>query len=371
MKRSIVILLLTTIALASCGGDGEKKDEAQAQKELAKLKKERLELDKKIAQLETVVRKNNPMTAIPVSTTTVAPTDFKSYIEVQASVTGDENVLATPQAPGVVQSINVRPGQRVGKGQILASLDAAAVEQQIKAQEAQLTLAKQLYEKQSKLWDQNIGSEIQLLQAKANYESAQKQYEALVAQRNMSRIISPISGTVDAVNIKVGDMANPGMNGIRVVSMSKLKVETSLGENYIGKVEQGDPVILTFGETGKEIVSKLSYVSRSVDKISRAFTVEVYLGSNKDIRPNMSCKMKILSYNDPSAIVVPISAVQSTAEGDMVYVVENGKAKSVEVKTGRTSEGNIEITEGLSAGDQVITEGYTEVDNGRAVEIAK
>lgn len=365
MKRSIVILL-TTIVLASCGGE-EKKGDAQA--ELAKLKKERMQLDKKITALEAEVRKDNPMASVPVSAITLQPTEFSSYIEVQAAVTGDENVLATPQAPGVVENIHVRTGQHVGKGQVLATLDAAAVEQQIKAQEAQLTLTKQLYEKQSKLWEQNIGSEIQLLQAKANYESTQQQYNALVAQRNMYRIVAPISGTVDAVSLKVGDMANPGMSGIRVVSMSKLKVETALGENYISKVDKGDPVILDFSETGTVIESKLSYVSRSVDPISRAFNVEVNIGNNKDIRPNMSCKMKILSYRDEDAIVVPISTVQNTAEGNSVFVARNGVAKAVKVETGKTSDGNIEILSGLQAGDKVITEGYTEIDDGRAIEI--
>lgn len=366
MKRSILILL-TTIALASCGGSGEQKGDVQA--ELAKLKKERMKLDTKISKLEAEARENNPMTAVPVSVDTLKQTEFNSYIELQASVTGDENILATPQAPGVVQSINVRTGQRVGKGQVLATLNAAAVEQQIKAQQAQLTLTKQLYEKQSKLWEQNIGSEVQLLTAKANYESSQQQYNALIAQRNMYRIVSPISGTVDAVDLKVGDMANPGMSGIRVVSMSKLKVETTLGENYIGKVEAGDPVILEFTETGTTIKSKLSYVARSVDPISRAFTVEVNIGNNKDIRPNMSCKMMILSYSNSTAITLPISAVQNTADGNLVYVVENGKTKVVKVETGKTSDGRIEILNGLSAGDKVITEGYTEVEDGRAVEI--
>lgn len=365
MKRSIVILL-TTIALASCGG-GEQKGDTQAQ--LAKLKKERMKLDEKISALEAEVRKDNPMASIPVSVQTVQPQEFNTYIEVQASVTGDENVLATPQAPGTVESINVRTGQRVGKGQVLATLDAASVEQQIKAQEAQLTLTKQLYEKQSKLWDQNIGSEIQLLQAKANYESTQQQYNALIAQRNMYRIVSPISGTVDAVNLKVGDMANPGMSGIRVVSMSKLKVETSLGENYIGKVETGDPVVLEFTETGDVIKTKLSYVARSVDPISRAFTAEVNIGNHENIRPNMSCKMKILSYSDDDALVVPVAAVQKTSSGDIVYVVKAGKAQAVKVETGKTTEGNVEITSGLQPGDQVVTEGYTEVDDGRAVEV--
>lgn len=366
MKRS-VILLLTTIILASCGSGEQKQDNAAAK--LDKLKKERAALDEKIAKLEAEVLKDNPGKAVAVSVRELHPEEFNSYIEVQASVSGDENVNATPQAPGVVQAVHVRPGQKVGRGQKLATLDAAAIEQQIKAQEAQLTLVKQVYERQEKLWSQNIGSEIQLLQAKANYESTQKQYQALLAQRNMYSIISPIAGTVDNVGVKVGDMASPGMSGIRVVSFDKLKVVTTLGENYIGKVNQGDKVKLIFSETGDSIVTKLDYVARSVDPVSRAFNVEVWLGNNKNVSPNMSCRMQIVNYTDKDALTVPVSAIQKTAENEIVYVAEGGKAKAVKVKTGRNSNGMVEILEGLKTGDKVIVEGYADLDNGKPIEI--
>lgn len=369
MKRS-VILLLTTIILASCGGEEKKAEKAEVR--LDKLKKERAALDEKIIKLEAEVMKNKPDKATPVSVLQLAPEKFNTYISIQASVSGDENITATPQAPGVVQSVHVRPGQKVRKGQVLATLDAAAVEQQMKATEAQLTLVKQLYEKQQKLWSQNIGSEVQLLQAKANYESTQKNYEALVAQRNMYKIISPINGTVDAVDVKTGDMASPGSpKGIRVVSFEKLKVVSSLGENYIGKVNQGDPVQLVFSETGDTIIKKLTYVARSVDPVSRAFNVEVWLGNRSDLRPNMSCKMQIQSYVNDSALSVPVSAIQKTDEGTTVYVVKNNKAQSVKIETGKTSNGMIEVTRGLGAGDKVVVEGQDEVSNGGTVEIMK
>ncbi len=366
MKRS-VILLLTTIILASCGGGEQKQDNAAAK--LDKLKKERVELDAKIAKLEAQVLKDNPGKAVAVSVLELQPATFNSYIEVQANVSGDENVNATPQAPGVVQAVHVRPGQKVGRGQKLATLDAAAIEQQIKAQEAQLTLVKQVYEKQQKLWSQNIGSEIQLLTAKANYESSQKQYQALLAQRNMYSIVSPIAGTVDNVGVKVGDMASPGMSGIRVVSFDKLKVVTTLGENYIGKVSQGDKVKLIFSETGDTITTRLDYVARSVDPVSRAFNVEVWLGNNKKVSPNMSCRMQIVNYNNEDALTVPISSIQKTADGEMVYIADNGKAKAVQIETGRNSNGMVEVLKGLQAGDKVIVEGYADLDNGKPIEI--
>ncbi len=367
MKR-LVFLLITTSVLAACGG-GDDKAGKNSEAELTKLKKERASLDEKIAKIEAEVNKNKPGKAVFVGVTEAQPQSFNSYVEVQANVNGEQNVLATPQAPGVVERILVRAGQHVGKGQTLAILDAAAVEQQIKATDAQLDLQKTLYERQQKLWAQNIGSEIQLLSAKAQYEATSKQRAALVAQRGMSTIKSPINGTVDAVNIKEGDIASPGATGIRVVNFDALKVQANLGENYLGKVQDGNPVNLIFAETGDTLKSKLTYVSKAVDPISRAFQVEVRLGQNSKLHPNMSCKMQIANYHNNNAIIVPVSVIQNTAEGEMLYIADGNKAKSVMVKSGRNSNGMVEILSGLSAGDKVITQGYEELDNGDLITV--
>jgi RND family efflux transporter MFP subunit len=212
---------------------------------------------------------------------------------------------------------------------------------------------------------------VQLLSAKAQYESAQKQKAALVAQRDMYTIKSPISGTVDAINLKVGDVAAPGnpTTGIRVVNHDQLKAEANLGENYLGKVKTGDPVVLVLPDLNDSIRTKLSYVSQGVDPISRAFQVQVRLGANKKLHPNMSAKMKIANYQSPNALVVPVSVIQKTAEGEMLYIAEGNKAKAVYVRTGRIANGDVEVLAGLKAGDKVIVEGYEELDNGEGVAI--
>jgi membrane fusion protein (multidrug efflux system) len=367
MKRA-VYLLITSAILASCstgdGGGGNK------QEELAKLKKERMEIDIKIRTLEAEVGKTGTQKATPVSVTTLQPQPFSAFIEVQAQITGDENVMASPQAPGTVTRILVKEGQRVSKGQTLAMLDASALDQQIKSLEPSIALAKSLYEKQQKLWAQNIGTEIQLMQAKTNYESSVRQRSVIAAQRDMYRIKSPISGVVDAVNINEGDMAAPGSPmGIRVVDRDKLKAEANLGENYLGKVKQGDPVTLVLPDINETISTKLNYVSQAVDPISRSFKVEVRLGGNRKLHPNMSSQMRIANYEASSALVVPVSVIQKTAEGDMLYVAEGNKAKAVIVQTGRISEGMVEITGGLNAGAKVITAGYEDLDNGEPVAV--
>ena len=153
------------------------------------------------------------------------------------------------------------------------------------------------------------------------------------------------------------------------MNFAQLKVEASLGENYLGKVETGDPVTIILPDIQDTIKTKLSYVAKAVDPISRAFTVEVRLGSNKNLHPNMSCKMQISNYENNNAIVVPVSLIQKTAEGELLYIAEGNKAKAVMVKTGKISNGNVEILEGLNGGEKVIVEGYEELDNGEGIAI--
>lgn len=192
----------------------------------------------------------------------------------------------------------------------------------------------------------------------------------MVAQRDMYTIKSPISGTVDAVNVKEGEAAAPGANGIHVVSFDKLKVQATLGENYLGDVKQNDPVNLIFTDIGDTMHTRLNYVGQSVDPISRAFQVEVWLGANKNLHPNMSCKMQIANYHKKDALTVPVSVIQHTAQGDMLYIVDGGdKAKAVPIKAGQNSNGQVEILSGLKPGDKVITEGFEDVYEGQKVSI--
>ena len=359
--KQLFYLLIPVMIFASCGQNTNKEEE------LANLKKKRGDIDLKIKALEA--GKKDSVQVIPVSVSEVQPVDFNAYIEVQSQIAGDENILATSQMPGIVKSISVHVGQKVSKGQVLAILDASAIEQQIEAMTPQLTLTKSVYEKQQNLWAQNIGTEVQLMTSKAAYEGVQKQILALKAQRDLSRIVSSISGTVDAVNIKVGEVCSPGMNGIRVVSYDKLKAEASLGENYLGKVKQGNPVLLVLPDVNDSIRTTLSYVSQAVDPVSRAFVVQVHLANNSKLHPNMSCIMKISNYENPHALIVPVSVIQKTSQGTMLYIADGNKSKAVYVTTGRNSNGMVEILSGLKAGDKVITKGFEEMDNGKTIII--
>ena len=245
MKKIIVVVIASSLLFAC---------KQEQQKSLATLKAERAALDEQIKAIEAKETSSKVRKSTDVSVMSITPTAFVANIDIQAQVTGEQNVLASPQAPGTVTKIFVKPGQHVSSGQVLATLDASALEQQIQAVEATLSFARSAYDRLQKLYAQNIGSEIKLLETKAQYESASKQKNALQAQLNMYKIKSPITGTIDAVTLKVGDVAQPGggpaQTGIRVVSFDKLKVEANLGENYLGKVKTGNAVLIKPNQIG-------------------------------------------------------------------------------------------------------------------------
>ncbi len=359
MKR-LILLLIPAMIFASCGSNTGKVAD------LDKLKKERSELDQKIKALEGPGN-DSTKKATPVSVIDVEPTDFVSTINVQSQITGDQNTYASSQAPGIVNNVLVHTGERVTKGQVLATLDFAGMEQQIEGQQAQLTLAKTVYEKQKTLWAQNIGTEVQLLKAKADYESAQSQQAGLIAQKNMYRVISPIAGVVDQMNLKIGDATAPGALSIRVVNTDKLKAEANLGENYLGKVKTGNSVMLIFPDLNDSLKTTLAYVAEAVDPNSRAFLVQVKLDNKHNLHPNMSCIMKIGNYESKNTLTVPISVIQKTSKGEMLYVADGNKAKAVYIKTGANSNGIVEVLSGLSAGDKVITAGFEDLDDGAPI----
>ncbi|HXS37767.1 MAG TPA: efflux RND transporter periplasmic adaptor subunit [Flavipsychrobacter sp.] len=370
MRRTAYLLLIPIFILASCGGSGKKANQSNAKNEaeLAKLKKERSDIDQKIKALEQKTGDTTKKTT-PVSIQEVQPTDFVATVNIQSQITGDQNVYAAAQVLGTVKDVLVHPGQHVSKGQVLATLDAANLDQQIETQQARINFAKTMYEKQQNLWSQNIGTQVQLLQAKANYDDARLQKSALVAQKDMYRIVAPVSGVIDQVNVKVGDASSPGAASIRVVNTDNLKAEANLGENYLGKVNTGNPVTIVFPDLNDSIKTRLTYVAKAVDPSSRAFLAQVMLGNNSKLHPNMSCIMKIANYEDKHALVVPLSIIQKTSKGDMVYTTDGTTAKAVYVTTGANSNGQVEILSGLNAGDKIITTGFENLDNGDPVTI--
>lgn len=361
MKR--ILLISTVIFLASCGGKpSDKKSELEA------LKKERVELNSKIEKLEAEVGSVATADVKDVSVLELKETAFKNYLEVQGKIDAEENVMVNPEMPGVVTTVYAVIGQNVSKGQVLAQIDDQVLRQNIAELENQLELASTLFERQKSLWDQKIGTEVQFLNAKTQRDAAQRRISTVKTQLSMFKIKSPISGTIDAMDLKVGQAVSPGMSGIRIINVSKLKAKALVAESYSGRVNQGDNVEVILPDVPDTVATKIAFASKTIDPVSRSFTVEIKLPSNSRYRPNMLSILKIIDYQNLKALVIPVNAIQKAENGDYVYVEEGGKAKRVNIQVGKISGGQAEIISGLKIGDKVIVAGINGLSPGDIVK---
>jgi RND family efflux transporter MFP subunit len=272
---------------------------------------------------------------------------------VQAKVDGDEDVSLSAEMPGTVTSVLVKPGDKVSRGQVLATMDDRAIRQQLESMKSQLDMAVTMFNRQKNLWDQKIGSEVQFIQAKTQKESMEKQYAGLQEQWDMTRIKSPINGTVDVVNIKMGSAVAPGFMSIRVVNLSNMKVKAEVAESYISKVKSGCDAVIYFPDLNKEVKTKLSYSGQAISPLNRTFNVEVRLNpKDGEFHPNQVAILKIADYTAPNVFVVPVGTVQKSSDGEFVYIASNENGKTVvkrkTVSSGMIYNGLAEIRSGLS-----------------------
>ena len=372
MKKLVFALSILSI-LSSCSNSGKNTDKKI---ELEKLKKEQSDLKEKINKIESelALEDTSEVKSKVVGITEIHPQGFNHFIEVQAKVEGDQDVLLSPEASGTVTSLFAKAGDKVSVGQVLAIIDDKIIKQSISELQSQLELTIQLYDRQKNLWDQKIGSEVQFLQAKTNKQSMERRMDVMKQQLDMTRIKSPINGTVDAVDIKIGQTVMPGLPAIRVLNLSSLKVKGEVAESYISKVNKGDNVILWFPDLNKEIKTTIDYSGNRIDPVNRTFNVEVRITDKQGLfHPNMISIMKIIDYHNPSAYVLPVGSVQKSTEGQFVYFIyTEGKktiAKRKIVKSGIIYNGFIEIISGLEPGDKVITNGFQNVIEGDAVSL--
>jgi RND family efflux transporter MFP subunit len=288
-------------------------------------------------------------------------------------VDGEDNIAVSAQMAGSITAVFVKEGDQVRKGQILAQIDNSIIQQQIASTKQQLDFATNLYNKQKALWDQQIGSEVQYLTAKNNKENLEKALLTLNEQVEMTRIKSPINGSVEEVNLKVGQMASPGLPAVRVVNFSTVKVVAEIAEAYAPKVSVGDKVIVFFPDFNTEIASQIRFTSKYINPVNRTFQSEVRLGSSKvEYRANMMAVVKINDYRNPSAFAVPITLIRDSQSGKFIYVAkeENGKlvARRLPVTVGSTYNGLAEITTGIATGDKIITTGFNSLIDGELIQ---
>ncbi len=362
------IFTFTVIFFVACGSKGNK----NAKEDLASLKKQQKELQAKIEVLENADTSKKNTRIIPVGVTSMTPVTFTNYISVQGKVDVDEVVNAIPETPGIISAIFVKPGQYVSKGQVVASLRADIVNSSIEQIDQQIAFAKTLYDKQKRLWEQEIGTEIQLLSAKNQYESLLKQKNTTLSNKRGFNVYSPISGVVDAVDATVGQSFASPVNPpvIKIVNTGKLKIKAQIPENYAGVVRTGSNVMLIFPDIRDTMLTKINYAEKIINEISRAFAVYIPLPSSAKFQPNMTALVKIATYQNARAFVLPAAVIQKTEEGNFVYVVdEKEQSKLREVTLGNSYESKVEILGGLALGDRVITTGYEELNEGDKLKI--
>jgi membrane fusion protein (multidrug efflux system) len=368
-------LLASSLLLASCGG-GAKDPNA----ELTKLKADQAATQAKIAELEAKTgagKAAEANAAVPVSVLKVAPQNFAGYLEVQGRVDFDQNATVGARAAGTLTSVRVQRGDRVRKGQVLATVDASILDANIAELRTRMDLARIVYEKQAGLWKQQIGTEIQYLQAKNTYQGLQRNLSTLNQQRALYNVVAPYSGVVDNVIPKLGETVAPGAPVVQLNSGQGGKVLADVSEAYAGSIKAGDKALVSLPDLGnEEVASTVRTVSRTISATSRTFTVELRLPSNQasKLRPNMVATVRIQNYGQANATVLPVDLIQHDEENAYVLVVnrEGGKAVAAKrvIKTGQTYNGKQEITSGLKSGDEVISAGYQNLNEGQLLKIS-
>lgn len=382
---------------AGCGNSKKDSNSVITEKktQLAKLKEDKNKSDAEIRKLEEELGRidtasGNSSRIKLVGTSPVGVQDFQHYIDLQGKVDADNISYISPRGgPGQVRALYVREGQNVKKGQLLLKLDDAIVRQQVTAARqslagirTQLGFAKNIYERQKNLWEQGIGTEVQLITAKTNVESLENQLRAsneqvkvAVEQMNTSNVYSDVTGVADVVNVRVGETFT-GMTAtgpqIKIVNTSSLKIVSNVPENYISRMKTGTPVVINIPDANMKLNSSLTRISQSIDLAQRGFIAEARIPYNAALKPNQSAIMKILDYSSPNAVVIPVNVVQTDEAGKYVYVLQktsNGKtiAKKKQINIGEVYGDIVEVKTGLSAGEQLITEGYQNLYEGQLV----
>ncbi|MEO1625010.1 MAG: efflux RND transporter periplasmic adaptor subunit, partial [Bacteroidota bacterium] len=336
---------------------GKKQLLLEKKKALRELETQIETLQKDIAKLDTT-RKEETRQLITVAK--VGKKTFSRFVEIQSNVETTDAVMASSETGGRILSLNTDEGRQVKKGQLIAKLDMETVNKQIDEVEKSKELAVELYERQKRLWDQNIGSEVQYLQAKNSVERLDKSLESLRFQLTKANVYAPISGVVNTVFAEGGEMAGPGTPIIEIINTRQVKVVADVPERYLRAVQKGEKVKVHFPALELEKEARVSLLGRTIDPANRTFDVEVELSNPKGLlKPNLLAIMYINDFKEDDAVTIPLELVQQDVSGrDFVYIAEKGTAglfaKKVFIETGESADGEIIIKEGLQGGEDLI-----------------
>ena len=386
MKNSI--LLLCILLFIQCGSsDKQTTAEIIASKDLAAIQTKKAEVVKSMNTLkqeleslnEVIGQLDNEQKFLLVTSieTKVAP--YEHFVSFQGTLETDKNIVMYPEIPGLLKSINVVEGQRVKKGDVLAVISDSGLVDQLQQLEIQLNLAKTTYERQNRLWEQKIGSEMQFLQAKTQYLSLEKSIAQMKDQVAKTTITAPFDGIVDHLLADVGSSLAPGMTPVvRVINLDEMKVSAQVPEIHLNNIKKAAKVAVNIPVLNKTLPAEINAVGNFINPNNRSFRVEIGLeNSTGDLKPNMTVLLNINDYKSEAAILVPSKNIlEDQAGAKYVYTLETvpgqeGMYKAIKtfVKTGKSSDNKTEILEGLSAGNQLVEDGIRLVKDQQLVKI--
>lgn len=379
MKNLLIITLLTGLFVTSCT---EKPEVEQKKEELKGYQAEIKELKNKISTLETEIVVLDPsygkkeIKKTLITAVDIKPTYFEHKVEMRGSVESRRNVTIGAEIPGKIQRIQVKEGQQVKKGQTLLTLDASVIRNNIAELKTSMELAKTVYDRQANLWKKKIGTEIQFLQSKNNYESLERKLATANSQLDQSIIKAPFNGSIDEVIAKEGEIAQPGMPMVRIVNPNDVYIKSDISERFIGVFKAGDDVEIYFPSQDKRLMAKIKSVGQVINSQNRTFEAEVEVPDGlSSVTPNQVVVLKLRDYTNESALKVPTMVIQKDSKGSFVYRIEkkgdNMMATKAHIEAGVSYENNTEILKGLQDGQKVAYQGVRDLSEGVLVTISK
>ena len=385
MKKIIHALYIIAFIIGCSGDQSVSTTELIEAKDLNGLKTQKEDklktlnaLKMELSQINAAIANLDPSEKLAlISKFEVKPENFDHHIEIQANIKTRQNVLLYPEYNGTLKKVYVEEGQKVKKGKLLAQIDDAGLKNQLEQLQIQTKLSKITYERTQRLWDQNIGSEMNLLQAKATYESQLKTVAQLKKQLQRTQILAPFSGTIDEIVANTGANLLPGQTPVmRIVNLKKMYTEASVPERYLEQVKKGTSATVKIPMLDREYPTTIRQTGNFINPNNRSFRVETLLPNPDEmIKPNLSCKLKINDYSNPEALMIPMRIVKENASGkkyifklksdgkDQVY-----RTEQTFVRLGKNSVDKVEVLEGIQAGDLLVDEGATIVENNQRVK---
>jgi len=388
MKKTL--LLFTSILLAQCGSsDKQTTAEIIEGGDLAAIQTKKTEVVKTINALQTELNLlNNAIGEVDtqkkfllVSSVAVNSTSYTHYVDFQGTLETDKNIVVYPEIPGLLKTINVRVGQKVKQGQLMATLSDSGLIDQLEQLELQLELAKTTYNRQSRLWDQKIGSEIQYLQAKTQFKSLEKSIAQMKDQVAKTNLIAPFDGIIDQIMADPGSNLAPGMTPVlRIINMDEMKVSAFIPELHLPNISANTPVVVNIPVLRKSLDAKVSSVGNFINPNNRSFRIEIELENQEgDLKPNMTAQLRVNDYINPAALMVASKNIlEDQAGAHFVYTLEEvsgkeGVFKAVKtfVTIGKSSDNQTEILSGLQAGDRLVEDGIRLIEDQQLVNITQ